>query len=78
MDAREALAVVAAGKTLTRAEAEATMGSVMAGEAHRPARLLLAGSTRAKLREMSDSQAWCYVLRVVGSRPSMSSTGAIV
>ena len=33
MDAREALAVVAAGKTLTRAEAEATMGSVMAGEA---------------------------------------------
>ena len=33
MDAREALAVVAAGKTLTRADAEATMGSVMAGEA---------------------------------------------
>jgi anthranilate phosphoribosyltransferase len=33
LDAREALAVVAAGKTLTRAEAEAAMGSVMAGEA---------------------------------------------
>ena len=33
MDAREALAVVAAGRTLTRAEAEATMGSVMSGEA---------------------------------------------
>ncbi|HUG05234.1 MAG TPA: anthranilate phosphoribosyltransferase [Candidatus Limnocylindria bacterium] len=33
MDAREALAVVASGKTLTRAEAEAAMGSVMAGEA---------------------------------------------
>ena len=33
MDAREALAVVAAGKTLTRAEAEAAMGSIMAGEA---------------------------------------------
>jgi anthranilate phosphoribosyltransferase len=33
LDAREALAVVAAGKTLTRAEAEAAMGSIMAGEA---------------------------------------------
>jgi anthranilate phosphoribosyltransferase len=33
LDAREALAVIAAGKTLTRAEAEAAMGSVMAGEA---------------------------------------------
>jgi anthranilate phosphoribosyltransferase len=33
LDAREALAVVAAGKTLTRAEAEAAMGSIMAGDA---------------------------------------------
>ncbi|HEV8228888.1 MAG TPA: anthranilate phosphoribosyltransferase [Candidatus Limnocylindria bacterium] len=33
MDAREALGIVAAGKTLSRAEAEAAMGSVMAGEA---------------------------------------------
>jgi anthranilate phosphoribosyltransferase len=33
LDAREALAVVAAGKTLTRVEAEAAMGSIMAGEA---------------------------------------------
>ncbi|HET9808888.1 MAG TPA: anthranilate phosphoribosyltransferase [Candidatus Limnocylindria bacterium] len=33
MDAREALAVVAAGKTLSRAEAEGAMGSIMAGEA---------------------------------------------
>ncbi len=33
MDAREALGVVADGKTLTRAEAESVMGSVMAGEA---------------------------------------------
>lgn len=33
MDAREALGIVALGKTLTRAEAEAAMGSVMAGEA---------------------------------------------
>jgi anthranilate phosphoribosyltransferase len=33
LDAREALGIVAAGKTLTRAEAEAAMGSVMAGEA---------------------------------------------
>ena len=33
MDAREALGLVASGKTLTRAEAEAAMGSVMAGEA---------------------------------------------
>lgn len=33
MDAREALGIVASGKTLTRAEAEAAMGSVMAGEA---------------------------------------------
>jgi anthranilate phosphoribosyltransferase len=33
LDAREALGVVAAGKTLTRAEAESTMGSIMAGEA---------------------------------------------
>ena len=33
MEAREALGVVAAGRTLTRAEAESTMGSVMAGEA---------------------------------------------
>jgi anthranilate phosphoribosyltransferase len=33
LDAREALAVIAAGKTLTRAEAEAAMGSIMAGEA---------------------------------------------
>ena len=33
MDAREALAGIASGKTLTRAEAEAAMGSVMAGEA---------------------------------------------
>jgi anthranilate phosphoribosyltransferase len=33
LDAREALAVIASGKTLTRAEAEAAMGSVMAGEA---------------------------------------------
>ena len=33
MDAREALGVVASGKTLTRAEAESAMGSVMAGEA---------------------------------------------
>ena len=33
MDAREALAVVAAGKTLSRAEAEGAMRSIMAGEA---------------------------------------------
>jgi anthranilate phosphoribosyltransferase len=33
MDAKEALAAVAAGRTLTRAEAESTMGTVMAGEA---------------------------------------------
>ena len=33
MDAREALGAVAAGRTLTRIEAEAAMGSVMAGEA---------------------------------------------
>jgi anthranilate phosphoribosyltransferase len=33
LDAREALAVVATGKTLTRLEAEATMSSVMSGEA---------------------------------------------
>jgi anthranilate phosphoribosyltransferase len=33
LDAREALAVIASGKMLTRAEAEAAMGSVMAGEA---------------------------------------------
>ncbi len=33
MDAREALGVVAGGKTLSRAEAESVMGSVMAGEA---------------------------------------------
>ncbi|MGH2490971.1 MAG: anthranilate phosphoribosyltransferase [Candidatus Limnocylindria bacterium] len=33
MDAREALGLVVAGKTLTRAEAESAMGSVMAGEA---------------------------------------------
>jgi anthranilate phosphoribosyltransferase len=33
LDAREALGIVASGKTLTRAEAEVAMGSVMAGEA---------------------------------------------
>ena len=33
MDARDALGVIAGGKTLSRAEAEAAMGSVMAGEA---------------------------------------------
>jgi anthranilate phosphoribosyltransferase len=33
LDAREALAIIASGKTLTRTEAEAAMGSVMAGEA---------------------------------------------
>ncbi|HKY52355.1 MAG TPA: anthranilate phosphoribosyltransferase, partial [Candidatus Limnocylindria bacterium] len=33
MDAREALAIVVSGASLTRAQAEATMGSVMAGEA---------------------------------------------
>src|SRR5205814_6625593 len=33
MDAREALGIVAAGRTLTRAEAESVMASVMAGEA---------------------------------------------
>ena len=33
MDAREALGIVAAGRTLTRPEAEGTMASVMAGEA---------------------------------------------
>ena len=33
MDAREALGIVAAGRTLTRAEAESAMGSVMAGDA---------------------------------------------
>ena len=33
MDAREALGIVASGRTLTRAEAEAAMTSVMAGEA---------------------------------------------
>jgi anthranilate phosphoribosyltransferase len=33
LDAREALGIVASGKTLTRGEAEAAMGSVMAGEA---------------------------------------------
>jgi anthranilate phosphoribosyltransferase len=33
MDAREALAAVAGGRTLTRAEAESAMGTVMAGEA---------------------------------------------
>ncbi len=33
MDARDALGIVAAGRTLTRDEAEATMSSIMAGEA---------------------------------------------
>ncbi|TME38922.1 MAG: anthranilate phosphoribosyltransferase, partial [Chloroflexi bacterium] len=33
LDAREALGIVASGRTLTRAEAEAAMTSVMAGEA---------------------------------------------
>jgi len=33
MDAREALAIVVGGQSLTRAEAESAMGSVMAGEA---------------------------------------------
>jgi anthranilate phosphoribosyltransferase len=33
LDAREALGAIASGKTLTRAEAESAMGSVMAGEA---------------------------------------------
>jgi len=33
LDAREALGIVAAGQTLTRADAESAMGSVMAGEA---------------------------------------------
>jgi anthranilate phosphoribosyltransferase len=33
MDAKEALSIVAAGKTLTRGEAESAMGSVMSGEA---------------------------------------------
>ena len=33
MDAREALGIVASGKTLTREQAEAAMGSIMAGEA---------------------------------------------
>lgn len=33
MDAREALAIVVSGRTLTRAEAESAMASVMAGEA---------------------------------------------
>src|SRR5207253_10785842 len=33
MDAREALGAIAAGRALTRAEAESAMGSVMAGEA---------------------------------------------
>jgi anthranilate phosphoribosyltransferase len=33
LDAREALAIIASGRTLTRAEAEAAMGSVMEGEA---------------------------------------------
>src|SRR5260221_14535092 len=33
MDAKEALGAVAAGRTLTRSEAESTMGAVMAGEA---------------------------------------------
>ena len=33
MDAREALGAVAAGRTLTRAEAESAMGTVMAGQA---------------------------------------------
>ena len=33
MDAREALGIIASGKTLTRAEAESAMGTVMAGEA---------------------------------------------
>ena len=33
MDAREALGLVASGKTLTRADADAAMASVMAGEA---------------------------------------------
>jgi len=33
LDAREALGIIASGKTLTRADAESAMGSVMAGEA---------------------------------------------
>jgi anthranilate phosphoribosyltransferase len=33
MDAKDALATVASGRTLTRAEAESAMGSIMAGEA---------------------------------------------
>ena len=33
MDAREALGIIASGKTLTRGEAESAMGSVMSGEA---------------------------------------------
>jgi len=33
VDAREALGIVAAGRTLSRSEAESTMASVMAGEA---------------------------------------------
>ena len=72
MDAREALGIVAAGRTLTRAEAHAAMTSVMAGEAT-PAQL---GALLAALHirgETVDEIAGCAAaLRDVVVRVSVS------
>ena len=80
MDAREAVGIVASGRTLTRAEAHAAMSSVMAGEAT-PAQL---GALLAALHvrgETVDEIAGCaaalrdVVVRVVLEREAIDIVG---
>ncbi|TMF27033.1 MAG: anthranilate phosphoribosyltransferase, partial [Chloroflexi bacterium] len=80
MDAREAVGIVASGRTLTRAEAHAAMSSVMAGEAT-PAQL---GALLAALHvrgETVDEIAGCaaalrdVVVRVVLERDAIDIVG---
>ena len=77
MDAREALGLIGSGKTLTRAEAEATMGSVMAGEAT-PAQLggLLA-ALRVRGETMDEIAGFASAMRRAAVKVTLSVADAV-
>jgi len=76
MDAREALGAIAAGRALTRAEAESAMGSVMAGEAT-PAQLAALLAALAIRGETVDEIAGFAAALRAAAVPVALAAGAI-
>ncbi len=77
MDAREALGVIAAGKTLTRPEAESAMGSVMAGDAT-PAQLgALLAALRMRGETVDEIAGFASAMRRAAVKVTLSVSDAV-